>query len=553
MRKTTKAVVASLLAIAVCVSLVSGATFALFTSQSETNITVTSGKVSLDVSAELIGAYSAQWTEPEGGGAASYISKELEITDGVSAVFTNGGSVNYDKASNALTLVNVTPGDGAKIRLTLVNHSTVATKYRIEIKADDAELMQALAVKYTQESGEELSLLGSKIRYTDWSNLDASASAEAGTEAGSVVVDISLPVTADDVSQDKSAVLNVSVFAVQQNGEIGTPVDHSIAADPSGGKTAADALKELAGGLVVGDDGIFQHFETSLQDGDALRFEDDIYLQESTYILADDITIDLNDNELVRDNNDGSLVVGYTQSGWRDPEDAPASAVIENGTIVSDGTTSAPVRLEGSPTVTFRNVDFVARNTTSAASAVDCFLGTGDAKVTIVFEECTFTDMILPLKGRSGESTTADIRLSGCTFKHTKSMGNGAAILPLYMFQSGSLTIENCQFEYTEFSGNSSCFVALNSSVRSMDVTVTGTTFTYTVADLGNSMCMFSFSSSTSNKYTFTYSDVTVIGTSDKGTSGLNFYSGSSSLEVTASGNNTYTLNGKDVTATKMK
>lgn len=60
MNKTTKTkvVVSALLAIVLCVSLVAGATYALFTSESRVNIAVTSGKVDLVASVDGVSLYS---------------------------------------------------------------------------------------------------------------------------------------------------------------------------------------------------------------------------------------------------------------------------------------------------------------------------------------------------------------------------------------------------------------------------------------------------------------------------------------------------------------
>lgn len=65
MKKKTGIIVTSVMSIACCASLITGATFALFTSESKVNIAVTSGKV--DVKATIdetsVETYSGQWNE----------------------------------------------------------------------------------------------------------------------------------------------------------------------------------------------------------------------------------------------------------------------------------------------------------------------------------------------------------------------------------------------------------------------------------------------------------------------------------------------------------
>ncbi len=53
-----RVLVMSLLTIALCFSLIFGATYALFTSESKVNIAVTSGKVNVEASVENLKIYS---------------------------------------------------------------------------------------------------------------------------------------------------------------------------------------------------------------------------------------------------------------------------------------------------------------------------------------------------------------------------------------------------------------------------------------------------------------------------------------------------------------
>ncbi len=85
MTTKTKVVVTALLAIVLCVSLIAGATFALFTSESSVNVAVSSGKV--DVVATLDSEVTLY--------SPASISQDGEVTDPTDAsnknAFANGG------------------------------------------------------------------------------------------------------------------------------------------------------------------------------------------------------------------------------------------------------------------------------------------------------------------------------------------------------------------------------------------------------------------------------------------------------------------------------
>ena len=75
MKQTTKVLLSAVLTIALCVSVISGATFALFTSEAQTNIAVTAGKVNVtavidEASLKLYSMDEAQTDNFENGGTA---------------------------------------------------------------------------------------------------------------------------------------------------------------------------------------------------------------------------------------------------------------------------------------------------------------------------------------------------------------------------------------------------------------------------------------------------------------------------------------------------
>ena len=96
----------SFLTIALCFSLIFGATYALFTSESKVNIAVTSGKVQMEASIENLKIYSL----------------DVEQTE----KFENGGTAVYE--NGVLTLDKMTPGDKVTFDIKIVNSSNINIK-----------------------------------------------------------------------------------------------------------------------------------------------------------------------------------------------------------------------------------------------------------------------------------------------------------------------------------------------------------------------------------------------------------------------------------------
>ena len=104
-----KILITSLLSIAVCFSLIIGATLALYTSKSNVNIAVSSGKVSVVASVD---------TE-------SIQTKQLntDYVNGVEGMFGGAESLDMSEAGT-VSLENILPGDGVRIDIVVTNDST---------------------------------------------------------------------------------------------------------------------------------------------------------------------------------------------------------------------------------------------------------------------------------------------------------------------------------------------------------------------------------------------------------------------------------------------
>ena len=177
-----KILVSSILTIALCLSLIAGSTFALFTSESQVNVAVTSGKVNV----------VATPTAPEMGS-------------------TLGNALGTAKADgNSLTLENFVPGDYATFSIAVDNQSTVTVNYRTVISvSEDNGLASGLVV--TIGGVEYKNSAKGKLAASAWTSITP----EQGDDTISVV--IALPETAGNEYQTKSCKITYAVEAIQGN------------------------------------------------------------------------------------------------------------------------------------------------------------------------------------------------------------------------------------------------------------------------------------------------------------------------------------------------
>ena len=109
-----KALLASIVTIALCLCLIVGSTYALLTSKAEVNIAVTSGDV------------NAVATIDSGLKTWSLGQTEANATNGS---FVNGGTA--DLVGGKLIISKMTPGDTVKFTINVKNTSDVVTKYKL--------------------------------------------------------------------------------------------------------------------------------------------------------------------------------------------------------------------------------------------------------------------------------------------------------------------------------------------------------------------------------------------------------------------------------------
>lgn len=193
-----KVLLSSIVTIAICLCMIAGSTYALFTDTAKTDITVTAGTV--DIEAAL----------------ANLQTKSLEQAafdnDGN---FTNGGTATLNN-DGTVTLDLLTPGDEVKFDVNVANKSNVSVKYKVNITSELAQdqdgndlvdLFPALVC--------QLNVNGTAYNLGDYIELPATDTEET------VSVTVSFPNgTADHDNQFQGAgcKLIVTIEAVQANG-----------------------------------------------------------------------------------------------------------------------------------------------------------------------------------------------------------------------------------------------------------------------------------------------------------------------------------------------
>ncbi len=199
-----KILLSSILTLVLCVSIITGATFALFTSESKTNIAVTSGKVDVVASIDNVNVYSPTLISQDG----TVVDDTNIAKDGV---FANGGTASLTDA--VLTLDKVTPGDKVTFQIMITNNSNVAVQYRTVIRTlDDNGLVDGLKMNIGGE-------YDGSTKYTNWAPLSTSDSVMI------LECSVELPADAGNEYQDKTCRIVFTVEAVQGN----TATDNYVA------------------------------------------------------------------------------------------------------------------------------------------------------------------------------------------------------------------------------------------------------------------------------------------------------------------------------------
>lgn len=302
-RKST--LISAVLAIAMCVSLLVGGTFALFTSESKVNLVVTSGNVEVVASIENI--------------EKSYVDENGETVSG--KLF--GGDATF--ADGTLSLDNIVPKDTVKFHVKIANNSSVAIKYRTVVTVvEDNGLASSLSIDLAGYQ-----MIGMKAA-------SAYAKLDAGEQPEVLPVTITLPES--ETTQGKSCKLSVSVEAVQGNAAV------------ANGLTSTDGTTmstRLADGTVWYD---------VLANGSAFTVKTDMN-PANTIISNGKLTIDAKDKEIANtvdlwqaaDDNEWSLISARGTDG---------EVTVKSGSFLAKENDCYAVDVQGGATVVIEGGTF---------------------------------------------------------------------------------------------------------------------------------------------------------------------------------------------------
>jgi len=220
-----KAVAPSVAALLMSAGVAAGATYALFTSESTTNIAITSGKVNVNASLSELELYSASITDDDSTGvvlegshdlghfsANYYHVKQTQTQDGWT-LFSNKGRGKLEQNGD-MTLVNVTPGDMAKCSLTVVNNSNVDIKFRVVVNALTVEGYE------TKDLFESLKFTIGSYDYSGVKEIASPWYSWGKDETNTKTVDpikVMLPLITGNAYQENATKIRFRVEAVQGN------------------------------------------------------------------------------------------------------------------------------------------------------------------------------------------------------------------------------------------------------------------------------------------------------------------------------------------------
>ena len=189
-----KTIFSSLLTIILCLSLIAGSTYALFTSEDQVNIAITSGKVNV---------------------VATILDTEMKTfslgTEQAAGKFANGGTAVFatnEEGEKVLTLDKMTPGDKVTFSIQITNNSNVAMKYRVvwAVEGVLSEVLTATAGGDKIENG--------KSAWTSW---PVPAAEDGSDKVKTIDVVIELPADTNNDYQEKTATIVFTVEAAQGN------------------------------------------------------------------------------------------------------------------------------------------------------------------------------------------------------------------------------------------------------------------------------------------------------------------------------------------------
>ena len=186
-----KVILSSVLTIVLCLSLIAGSTYALFTDSTAVNVTVTAGKVKVTAAIDQL---------------------QLRSSLGVNVPETSADHATQQDGTNIITINKMVPGDIITFDIVVDNASDVTVDFIPVIKVvSDTGLWSGLTVTFKVNGTETAYTLTSGEWRGDYAQLGI------GEDPATINVSISLPETAGNEYQGQSCSFSYTVEVVQGN------------------------------------------------------------------------------------------------------------------------------------------------------------------------------------------------------------------------------------------------------------------------------------------------------------------------------------------------
>ena len=191
----------SVVTIVLCLCILTGSTFALFTSEDKVNIAVTAGAVKVEAKVDSIIKTYTKFADPT---KLTESFQDLSGTSGVYA-FQNGGKAQLVDNNKKLVLTNIAPGDAVDLKISVKNTSTIAVKYLVRCTVETDAGTQELEITVNNIKAIKQ---GENVYSTGWDKMDPTE------EIG---VTVWLPEAVGNAYQGKAATITFTVYAIQSN------------------------------------------------------------------------------------------------------------------------------------------------------------------------------------------------------------------------------------------------------------------------------------------------------------------------------------------------
>ena len=340
-----KVILSSVLTIALCLSLIAGSTFALFTSEQTFNVAVTAGNVKLESKLDDLAT-------------TSFGVNTWDEANGTETTFELGGDAVLEENNTKLVLSTMVPGDAATVTIKTENKSDVPIQYHIRMVAE-GELAPAL-MAVAKEKGDDLA-------FDDWGD-------PILNDAGEQVYEDVVLYKEDNIFTTKWWTVEAGAAIDDIKLEISFPNDNNHAYQNTfQGKTANIYIQLIAvqgNGTEIYDEGVYVDSASDLA------------------YLAGDLKETWETETFAEMNVGADLDLGATPlvSAEMNPESSKVLYVDANdNTIIAD----TLVVIDGANTVALTNVNAICNNAIKASSVTNGVLWLSDCNFTLPVDEET--------------------------------------------------------------------------------------------------------------------------------------------------------------------